>query len=429
MNKLLKKGTYEVSTLSDPEQIKPNARFGTTFLDKKYKKYSVKDEAMVDKVTGEILFRRPTDGKIISFVQNNKYLHDIMIELRMLQENNLSFKFPTKEDSWFSSSDYNTFDIMGKQISALSGNSYTFDKSMSQMKDKFEFHISNSSNGFFIRPISRDTDRNLIAYLTRLYDATYERYIGDETEALIEKEKFKDPTWKYSNCSIQYDVTVTGIDTSDTNKTQTYSAINNITIDESNYVELPVDSFSFTFKEIKSIVVDITNVSFYKISFINKKINNTPDFDKTVYDNIKTPDNNVYIENVCVMAYEDDIIYVPMSENIVNVVLTDGFFTANYIGKVDKISSTGGFIVSAERPPYSKWTINNVWAESYRICRGNGEFERTDSETDWDDLEDYIHSSEGIVSTITTDPNDPNSFYAKTLFATEQDDDINKGGE
>lgn len=425
MNKLLKKGTYDVATFNvdDKEVIKPNARFGTTFLNKKYKKYAVKDEAMVDKVTGEILFRRPDDGKIISFMQNNKYLHDVMIELRMLQENNLSFKFPATEDSWFTSAEYNTFDIMSREINALSGTSYMFDKNMVNMKDKFEFHISVDSNGFIIRPISRDTDRNLIAYYTRLYDSTYERYMGDDTGALIEKEKFKDRSWKYSNCTIQYDITVKGLDASSSNKTQTYTAINNITINESNFIELPIDSFSFTFTEIHSIVVNITNISFHKIAHIDKKIADTPNFDKTIYNNVKTPDNNVYVENVSIMVYEDNINEVPMSENIVNVVLTDGYFTSNYVGKVDKISSTGGFIVSAERPSYGKWTVNNIWAESFRMCRGNGEFEATGSETVWDDLEEFVHSSEGIVSTFSTDSNDPYSFYTKTLFGTEQDDD------
>ena len=40
------------------ESLVPNSRFGTTFLDTKYRDRAIDDEVMIDKLTGEILYRR-----------------------------------------------------------------------------------------------------------------------------------------------------------------------------------------------------------------------------------------------------------------------------------------------------------------------------------------------------------------------------------
>ena len=84
-----------------PEQIIPDVRFGTSFLDKKYKNFALKGEVIMDKVTGEILVKRKLDGKIKSFVQNDKYLHEMMVELRIMLNNYTQFTYPsTNDDAW-----------------------------------------------------------------------------------------------------------------------------------------------------------------------------------------------------------------------------------------------------------------------------------------------------------------------------------------
>ena len=52
---------------------KPDMRFATTFIGSQYRDYSVNGESIMDKATGELMLKRPADGRVISFNQNKKY--------------------------------------------------------------------------------------------------------------------------------------------------------------------------------------------------------------------------------------------------------------------------------------------------------------------------------------------------------------------
>ena len=92
--------TIVVSSTNRPTHYTtPDMRFGTTFLSTEYRDYAVEGEVLIDKISGEIFMKRPSDGRIISFHQNKKYMHDLVLELRVLLTNNESFLYPVNNKS------------------------------------------------------------------------------------------------------------------------------------------------------------------------------------------------------------------------------------------------------------------------------------------------------------------------------------------
>ena len=86
---------------------KPNQRFATTALSTKYRVKAVNGEILKDEVTGEIFYKRKEDGKVVSFFQNKKQIQDLVLELRILLNTNMGFRYPADtESSFFISTNY-----------------------------------------------------------------------------------------------------------------------------------------------------------------------------------------------------------------------------------------------------------------------------------------------------------------------------------
>ena len=65
----------------------PNMRFGTSFLSFDNHKKAVNDEVLMDKRTGQIVYKRNTDGKLIYYSQENVHLNNYMRQLKTLIQN------------------------------------------------------------------------------------------------------------------------------------------------------------------------------------------------------------------------------------------------------------------------------------------------------------------------------------------------------
>ena len=59
----------------------PNSRFGTTFLDIKYRDHAAPDEVMLDKKTGEIIYRRK-DGKYLFFDKESIHVYEHFSQIK-----------------------------------------------------------------------------------------------------------------------------------------------------------------------------------------------------------------------------------------------------------------------------------------------------------------------------------------------------------
>ena len=137
---------------------KPDIRFATTFLSNKYRDFSVKGESLMDKETGEIFTRRPSDGRVVSFFQNKKYMHELMLELRVLLNNNVTFKYPekTETNSYYLNTDYDLITINDDNPNNILKNNTTIPNTNDTNFHKLEFKVSTKSNGFFCRLTTRD---------------------------------------------------------------------------------------------------------------------------------------------------------------------------------------------------------------------------------------------------------------------------------
>lgn len=370
-------------------QILPDVRFGAGFLDKKYQQFAELGEVLMDKITGEMFMKRKTDGKIISFIQNKDFLHDIMIEMRILMKNHTDFTYPVSDSSWFSSSQFNISDILGTTTNLLKGGSLEFSDTALDEAKKIEFGLSTSCNGFFVRPISRATDKNIIEYLTNLYN------INITTDG-IENDN--------TNATLTYSYTVTGT-SGDEELVQTYSSTQNVKINEDTFIEIP-DDYKLMYDSITNIKVTIKMLKINKFSEVHNYMNSESDFDMTAYNDHISPDDSLVIEYLDILMFSDDIIDIPTNVNVTNVAVIPMSYFLKYMTKIDKLSVAGGYIPSETRPEDGIWTVNNVWGEIIKRVNGNGSTSETDHETDIDELEEFIYVTEGIVTNFTMNEED-----------------------
>lgn len=372
----------------------PDVRFGAAFLDKKYQQFAELGEVLMDKITGEMFLKRKADGKIISFIQNKEYLHDIMVEFRILMKNHIGFTYPTTDSSWFSSSDFNVADIIGTTTNVLKGGSLEFSDTALDEAKKIEFGLSTECNGFFIRPISRSTDKNIIEYLTNLYNVNI---VTDGVE--------NDDT----NATVMYSYTVTGTSGGE-ELVQTYSGTSNIKINEDTFVEIS-DDYKLMYDTVENIDVIIKMIKINKFADVHNHISSITDFDMTAYNDYISPDLSIVIDHINIMMFSDDILGVPTNVNVVNVAVIDVPYLLKYMTKIDKLSVAGGYIPSETRPTDGIWTVNNIWGEIIRNVNGNGSVSETTHETDIDELEEYIYVTEGILTNFTMREEDTSDIY------------------
>ena len=163
--------TIVVSSTTRPTHYTtPDMRFGTTFLSTEYRDYAVEGEVLIDKISGEIFMKRPSDGRIISFHQNKKYMHDLVLELRVLLTNNESFLYPVNNKSaYYVNTDYDLVAINDEAILNILENDTTISNTSTNPLYTLKFKVSKDCNGFFCRPTSRDCDKAIIEFMTNRF--------------------------------------------------------------------------------------------------------------------------------------------------------------------------------------------------------------------------------------------------------------------
>ena len=94
--------------------IQPNLRFGTSFLDSsKYRDRAVNGETLMDKRTGEVVFKRKEDGSLLYFDREKLKLDDYISNLRALMKSNVRFSYPTEYNTKDMDSEYfSTFQVL-----------------------------------------------------------------------------------------------------------------------------------------------------------------------------------------------------------------------------------------------------------------------------------------------------------------------------
>lgn len=253
--------------------VQPSQRFATSFLDNKYRDYAVPGEAILDKVTGELFLKRPIDGRIISFDQNKKNLHDVLMEMRVILANNTEFIYPDDDESICINSDYSLL-AMNNEIphDVLDANelSIQIDNESQYDNRKFIFALSKYTNGFLCKPMSRDSDKPFIEFMSGMYNHIYGEYKLNHPHMLAEKALFDDTKWKNTNARISFKVKLIKLDGSEVTvetdaDDNTYTEL--IRINESMYVSIHRDEWKTVhpLSTIDHIIIEITSIDFYKL--------------------------------------------------------------------------------------------------------------------------------------------------------------------
>lgn len=381
--------------------INPDVRFGTSYLSIEHETASVESEVLMDKIDGEIFIKRPLDGKVISFSQNNKFLYETIMELKILLKNYSNIKYPLTSGSYFTSTDYIMRYLMtGDRKEILAGDNLEFSPSSQDASKRFEFYVSKESNGFFCMIKPRLIDKTFIEYLTTEYNILCKDYADSDPDILAEKEKFKEDEYETSNATISYTITIKGIDLTGNVKTVSLDSTYHVTMGKESMVPFP-SSYNSTLSEILEIVVNINAITFDKLRFIDNYIATHDTFDKSTYNKLIAPDNRISINTVNIFSFVDDASQIQTEDSRQVIVAMSSSGLHDYIGTLDKLSGGSGFIVSNTRPLDSLWTVNNVWAETIRVVRPGGIVVDTDHETDIDLLESLIYDSNKPTSIAT----------------------------
>lgn len=392
---------------------KPDMRFATSFLSIENRDFAVNGESIMDKATGEIFTRRKSDGRVVSFFQNKKYLHDMMMEMRLLLNNNPTFRYPTVNDktAYYVNTDYDVMSINDEHDINIFDEDMVIRSNDPISHYRIEFKVSKKSNGFFIRLTSRDSDKAIIEYITNTYDNLLMNYSGANSEFSTESHKFNNiEKWKDTNASITYNITITtaGVEA-------VYPAIDYCRINEESCIKFPSSITQAMLESADSVKVSISNISYDKIHFIihhRNDINGIEDeFRKFFY-----PDSKIIVRYINISSFVDKSTDIELLGNEFIVAMVDVPYCNRYMDKMNTLITNGGgqFLLSTTRPNNSSWKTNGVWAEHCRNCFKGGFEIDMHTETDLKLLEDYIAKDTNIdFLYITTHNLDTTDIYAE----------------
>lgn len=375
--------------------VRPDSRFATSFLSTKYRDHAVNGEALMDKTSGELFFKRESDGKIVSFYQNKKLISDLVIELRILLANNQSFEYPYDDGSaFFVSSNYDLIAINNESLYDLTTDDVFINNGPEDI-NKLSFKISGRCNGFFCRNSTRDVDKAIIEFLTNQYDYRLKNYNGNDSEFLAEKNKYNtNIKWENSNAILTYDIIVTknGVN---------YEYLNNIeyiNTNEDNCILFDNTIFT-THGYYDYATVIIKSITYDKIHFmINHKDSFDTDFIEA-YNKLIHSDNRIEVAEFNVNHFIDNAndIIILGNESIISFVDIENI--NRYMSKMSKLTNASSVITTISEPSDSVWLANTLWAERIRDVDVGGVITDTGSRSLFSEIEEF-YSSRGQNTVI-----------------------------
>ena len=193
----------------ETDYTSPNLRFGSSFLNTKFRDRAVDDEVMMDKSTGSISYKRP-DGSFMSYDRENISVNDMISQMKMIYSSNKNAVYPTKVNS----NAYDNTYLMGIQFDLQDFayvNPYVIrfeDGAILENPNKTPINISHEMNGFFIQAMVRPRDISIINLLSSVYDRFFKSYTGTDENFIEQKEIFEEhPEYEGKTVRVHYTVT------------------------------------------------------------------------------------------------------------------------------------------------------------------------------------------------------------------------------
>lgn len=401
------------------DSFAPNMRFGSSFLD--YAKHkvmeAVNDEVLMDKRTGQLVYKRNDDGKLIYFAQENFHLNTYMRQLKQLMTDYRkiyvkpnSSNCETYRDTYFLS--YN-IEMIDFEFDDTLPDTFTGGGKLRNSSNVAHSFVQ-ETNGFFFQLNGRPRDRAILSYLTALYDKTYKNYEGEDEDALGRKKLYELPGYDNSNAVVNY--TVSYYDSDDRliaeDTSDGYVRANEISFVPFIYTGIyPRDRVSYAKFKVNSISTPKLAHAYSLLQTDNERV---------LMDSLIDSDDLGFIScNVSIyISLTDKNFTTPTPENTVPMLVMGWEEFEEELVRAKSGAGATGIIIDEVEPDPTDWEDIALWGEIIRFVQPDGTEEESSHETDIDSIETSLTATVVTSAILTTDDSDPNNYWVELFPST-----------
>lgn len=405
-----------------------DVRFGSTFLDVDYKDKSVKGEILSDKMDGELYIRRPLDGRLVSFSQKASSPYEMIKDFNVQFLTADGFDYPS-DDSYFAGVKFDINELSELEKGELRPDLLKKNNILpgrSSVDDEFTFTVSDVTNGFFLKPILRYGDRNVVGFLTGEFrtreedgelDGSFRTWLDNNelygSGAIYDIWKSMDD-WDISNAIMMYTIKITGTNTAGKPMEKSIPDVAMVRLNEHTFIKFPI-SYRLNMVTIDKITVTINKLMYPKLQYMAAQYRTANDGYFPYMGKLMEPDYKVNIREAEVFYFVDGPAQLPNEIHCTIHHFVDYEFMLETIRKI-KVNRNRPFISQPEELADGEWELDAVWNEELRRVNGFSKvFILPDSTTTVAEIEKKIYSSCNIEVEFTTMESTKTGIYVQEL--------------
>lgn len=410
-----------MSETTQISSLQPNLRFGTSFLDTKYRDHAANGEVLMDKSTGEVVLKRKEDGSLIYYDRESQDLEDLITEVSALMKSNVEFTRPSKNNREYTKNIY--FTSVMTQLDE-------FEKEFANIEEGYSYGVrymnnstksstmSRDENGFFINLVARPRDASVIDFLAFIHNSYIQTYTGEEAE-ILEMKSLYETNESYRNCTAEIEYTIEAIN----NNLQPIKSVTRTAYIRINSTELvPFFSDFLNPDEYNYLTLRINSVRLPKIKYALDFVNSS-EYHNIYESLVDGLDTYIKLTHMYVSFFTDvdsnTVVSDPINSRATFMTPLDVF--EDMCEKLSNISSAGGITVNPEVPDDLTLSRIEVWVERIREVKNKGETKNVleDPETSIEALEYLFGEIESIQTFFTTNMSEREGLWLKTLIKSE----------
>ena len=335
------------------EKITPNVRFAATFLNTDYHSMAVDDEVLIDKSTGEIVYKRVADGKFLYYDRERFDTNEYVMQLQTMLAN-AAFWLPKVGDDVYLTTylmmvQYN----LDKFIFDNTTGSRYEDGGVKKNQYNDSFSISHKSTGFFIKIKTRPRDESVINFITSKYDNYYKNYNGTDADSIQEKALFNNPSYENSNITITFKVNWI----KDGNLINSTEYVGYARANIMSYIEF--DSYSVpSVEDVDSVQMQIVSVSLPKMK-LGKEIVTGESENIILNKVIDAQEIRLLSCEITTTITETPKSFLMPNDNTTTILLINDMVSLNdSLSRVNSLGSGEQVVLSTEKPANASLWLN-----------------------------------------------------------------------
>lgn len=409
----------------DPNAIEaevPNLRFGYSGLNKIYRKRALDDEIMLDKQTGEMLYKRVEDGKIVSYVREKIDVHNYMTQLKILMEDNAKeyIRPSTKNCSAYSDTHFVTtnIDLLDFDFHEDDKVRSMLDGSIIYNPHKKKISFTQETNGVFFFLQGRPRDQAVISILNSFYNAYYKNYDGDDPDILAIKEKYEEENSSYELSQAVVNYTIGYYQNDGTLYAETTDD-GLVRVNELSYVPFPYKGI-YPREEVAYAKIQINSISVPKLaSALNLMeehaglnpgaVSLSSDFTDNIDLEFQTLLMSTFITTT------DPNITPPIGNNMFPSMMLTMEELEVITSRISTMASASGIYINPKEPDEVQWSRIKLWVEPTTNVYATGEVEELESDNNMDILDKYFGKTETKIGGFTLDETELDQYYIETV--------------